>query len=85
MPVKPMLAKICEGLEEAVEQLKGAPFLGKRNHLSPPCLHLVGVCMPAQSLQDCYGFGGILTLLCEFTDPVVRYCLFLQPSSSTMV
>jgi hypothetical protein len=28
MPIKPMLAKICEGLDDALEQLKGGPFLG---------------------------------------------------------
>lgn len=28
VPIKPMLAKICEGLPDAARQLRGAPFLG---------------------------------------------------------
>lgn len=28
IPIKPMLAKICEGLPDAIQQLRGAPFLG---------------------------------------------------------
>ncbi|KAL4419767.1 hypothetical protein ABPG75_006865 [Micractinium tetrahymenae] len=29
IPIKPMLAKICEGLPDAIQQLKGAPFLAE--------------------------------------------------------
>ncbi|KAL4435464.1 hypothetical protein ABPG77_006226 [Micractinium sp. CCAP 211/92] len=29
IPIKPMLAKICEGLPDAIQQLRGAPFLAE--------------------------------------------------------
>lgn len=47
VPVKPMLAKICEGLPDALRQLAGAPFLGM--------LRVCAACLSAH-----LGFPGAL-------------------------
>ena len=87
VPVKPMLAKICEGLPDVLRQLKGAPFMGGCGWVGQaPALwqrcRLCGEVLAARG-RGTQGIALTSAACLRFLVPLGRCCRMLQPSSST--